>query len=1018
MYLARYSAKCPKALLPDLLSLCDVEPKSAELERVLEIIRDRMTIHVAEPMELDRGTSMIGCHVESHRRLQNGLLKDLAIQPEDLDFTRWRNTVIEYALELFSKDFSDKSTGERLEIAKDLLILPRQLLPSEDTKPNSRTTFSLLTLYTAATSRLLEGPPEVVTNAVRRCVYLALAEGIRKHCISPGQGFLDLEKLLQALDKGLEHKNRPVRLAAGQVIMALYELTEICEDESGEPRIIIQHLEYLLQRRPAHIKETSILTLGLVGEIASLDSISSIVFPLIRVLGDPNPVLRATSFAQLLSLSKRDKSPYSLVARNIASVSHHAAINCVKQPLLLRELCRFVSYTPSSLFSQTLPNFLPQLVGRCRGDELEAISRLMGTNVAALILENPAEVFEHLFLMDSTSDMTRAISFVTRICKERSEALSKSPGIIPIVKSKLNALLGKIIIHLGEEPPMQSQVLRAIQRVQQFSGDLGDGTGSSNERPAVHAFLQQNITGIITYLNNELQEAHGKLSLTEKRRVMRALIEIVGFIGATIAVVSPQLFAMMQNTVRIDGLAGPTLKLWLALAKGLRPLDFSPYLALTSAIIVELWNLFDIPTGKIAHQILRYIADNARDFQHHLKDLAALDTVGELHDVHAHLRRLVPEPLLGQRLIQLSTRIMDLNVSVSHMAILETTRIVSDQRSFLPLVAGDSFDPAVGSLIKALQSVAGREGEIYDETRLATFECLGIIGAADPDRFTISNDSSNPISTFCDFSDETASQEFAAYLIVEVLAPIFPKTSDIRFQKLLAFTLQELLSFCGFSDALISQDPSISVSVKVRKRWMTLDSDVQVMVTPLLRSKYMIEGSIDMPSSHPIYPSVQTYKEWIQKFTSYLVGRVEGRFAGSVFRPFRALLGSDDVQVLLFILPYLVVDLLNGGNLTDINHVREEIISVLKDQLQVSPKHSNEMKGLCAQTIFQLMDHLNKYLRVTSVLVQGKKYKGTSLQNSRQHVETLATRIDHDLVAQAAVKCKQYARALMSLEQQ
>jgi len=64
------------------------------------------------------------------------------------------------------------------------------------------------------------------------------------------------------------------------------------------------------------------------------------------------------------------------------------------------------------------------------------------------------------------------------------------------------------------------------------------------------------------------------------------------------------------------------------------------------------------------------------------------------------------------------------------------------------------------------------------------------------------------------------------------------------------------------------------------------------------------------------------------------------------------------------------------------------------------------------------MDHLNKYLRYTGiVMAQAKRQKGHSIADRHRIVESLMTSIDHSLMAQAAFKCKQYARALMSLEQ-
>jgi serine/threonine-protein kinase ATR len=64
------------------------------------------------------------------------------------------------------------------------------------------------------------------------------------------------------------------------------------------------------------------------------------------------------------------------------------------------------------------------------------------------------------------------------------------------------------------------------------------------------------------------------------------------------------------------------------------------------------------------------------------------------------------------------------------------------------------------------------------------------------------------------------------------------------------------------------------------------------------------------------------------------------------------------------------------------------------------------------------MDHLNKYLRFARMSVShGKRAKNSSLLSRYRLVEKLTTSIDHSLMAQAAYNCKQYARALMSLEQ-
>jgi serine/threonine-protein kinase ATR len=407
----------------------------------------------------------------------------------------------------------------------------------------------------------------------------------------------------------------------------------------------------------------------------------------------------------------------------------------------------------------------------------------------------------------------------------------------------------------------------------------------------------------------------------------------------------------MQNTLLQPGLAESTLETWNTLATVLKPTDFIPYLALTSAIFAESWTSFDARAKIIAKRTLEYITGNSREFRSHLGSLAFFGDIEELKEVQDAVSALAPKLTLSQKLDLLCSRIVDSNASVSHLAIVEAKGIVSNHGEFSPLVSGDNFEPVVGSLVKALQVVAGREGDAFETSRRETFECLGMIGALDPDRFEIPKDEEDPLISFADFEDERNSQGFATHMIGHVLAPVFPKTSDVKFQSLLAYTIQELLSFCGFTVALITQDNGNPVSVKVMKRWRMLSDEVRATIAPLLNSKFAIEGKLVPPDSYPVYVSAPTYKEWIQNFASYLILQVKGKHASRVFTPFRVLLGSADVQVLLFLLPHLVLNVLSGAQALDIKNIRNEVISVLEDQVNPAPGHSTDMRLLCAQVL-------------------------------------------------------------------
>ena len=51
------------------------------------------------------------------------------------------------------------------------------------------------------------------------------------------------------------------------------------------------------------------------------------------------------------------------------------------------------------------------------------------------------------------------------------------------------------------------------------------------------------------------------------------------------------------------------------------------------------------------------------------------------------------------------------------------------------LASGDTFDTTIGQILVSLFNVANRDGEGHEKLRLLAFECIGILGAVDPDRF-------------------------------------------------------------------------------------------------------------------------------------------------------------------------------------------------------------------------------------------------------------------------------------------
>lgn len=57
---------------------------------------------------------------------------------------------------------------------------------------------------------------------------------------------------------------------------------------------------------------------------------------------------------------------------------------------------------------------------------------------------------------------------------------------------------------------------------------------------AVQALLQQHMLGIVSQLNDYLQEVHGKQSVDGKRRIIKSLGVFIDLVGSTIQGIAPQ----------------------------------------------------------------------------------------------------------------------------------------------------------------------------------------------------------------------------------------------------------------------------------------------------------------------------------------------------------------------------------------------------------------------------------------------------------------------------------------------
>lgn len=392
-----------------------------------------------------------------------------------------------------------------------------------------------------------------------------------------------------------------------------------------------------------------------------------------------------------------------------------------------------------------------------------------------------------------------------------------------------------------------------------------------------------------------------------------------------------------------------TLSTWQTLMSNLKPDDMGPYLGVTTASVVAAWSTLPPPCQDIAKRTIEYLfCDHYHDIEDHLNEAADLSSIPYLRKAQKRLKGSRRSWSTQQILRQIVNRIYSDNSSIAQRALTELKDAI--QMKYLDAIrmmaAGDVFDSMISEMMTALLSAASREGDSLETVHTLAFECIGALGALDPDRVDIGIKDTK-IIMLSNFDDDEESYAFALHLIQEFLVSIYRSTGDLQYQNFLAYTIQELLKYLQFNTLLEGRTPS----ARTRKRWQSLPKHVIETISPLLDSGYNYNKQPRPPLQHPIYPSQTTYREWTQLWAEYLIDQVHGSHAYSIFGPLQGVVRSRDAAVAQHILPHIALNILIGGQSSEADMIREEILAVLNDQLDADSQSSVDKKLLSAQVI-------------------------------------------------------------------
>ena len=407
--------------------------------------------------------------------------------------------------------------------------------------------------------------------------------------------------------------------------------------------------------------------------------------------------------------------------------------------------------------------------------------------------------------------------------------------------------------------------------------------------------------------------------------------------------------AMLQTMLAIPDMQDTALTSWNTFLRVLDVKDVGPYAAPTGAAFLTAWPSLSLRGKQIVKDCLNYLVlETGEESKPYLGDLVDLESIPELHEVEARLSQSRQRQTPEQKLQALLSKVSSENINVATRAMDELRTFLMQDREFFvrSLTSGDVFHHVISNLCSVLLAASSRDGD-SDQLRMLAFDCFGVLGAVDPYRI----DTDAPADKYTgvlNFEDESDTLTFVIHLICDVLVGDYRSTSDMQYQRDLAYAIQELLKVCGFPTT--QPGTGGSTTIKARSRWGDLPKAVVEAVTPLLRSEYKIKA-LRIPSrdNGPIYHQETTYREWVQKWTARLISQTAPGKANQIFSVFAGVVRNRDVGVARYLLPHLILHILISGREDAVDEIRSELQAILEDQMDPTSRSTQDKKDLSAQ---------------------------------------------------------------------
>lgn len=412
-----------------------------------------------------------------------------------------------------------------------------------------------------------------------------------------------------------------------------------------------------------------------------------------------------------------------------------------------------------------------------------------------------------------------------------------------------------------------------------------------------------------------------------------------------------QIRACLQSALEDSQLRDEAFHAWTVLLKYLGREDISSMINQTFALITQHWDSFSPYRQEWAHKLVeRLIHEFGTTMRDSIDTIPSLAGIPLLSKFEAEIARLKDQSDVSRQMHSFATRCRDENTIVVLQALHELEPYLDAKQKFIHESAvSEQPSPAIGQLMRTLLDVCVRFNERRTDIARLCARCLGIIGCLDPNRVEAVRETRD-LLVLWNFQNPAEAVDFVTFLLEHVLVKAFTSSTNPRTQGFLAYVMQELLRFCGFTAELNGFRQRSSQTGGTQQRWLEIPGPVRSVLTPFLSSMYVIQyNQVTAQRDHPIFRTQLSHGIWLREFVIDLLNRGNGENAKMIFTLLSRIIRGHDISIPAFLLPFVALNVVVGGTESDSANVLQELLTVLECQCLGASAVELENLRLCSE---------------------------------------------------------------------